>query len=525
MARLGIDFGTTNTVVVCSDRGRYPVVPHVAATAIGQVVREVFPSLLAFERDSGRMLYGLDAERALARPGAATRYGAIRSLKRLLREYTGGGRLGFEVRPEGFDTVQVLTGFARALRSSVLESGLFRSGEPLEAVITWPANANGAQRYVTRSCFRQAGFAIVATLNEPAAAAIEFADRIARGNRTAARQLRASVVVFDFGGGTFDASLLRINGSEFTVIDSAGIEELGGDDLDAVLGRMFLRRLRIEPEVLSPLQRDLLRQHACQQKESIAGGTVRTLTLIPSDIGLEGKPCTVPVTSYFRELERVLAPAIETVWTLVNGRAASAAGIAPERLDALYLVGGSSKLPLVAELLAQRFPGIKLVMTDKPFTATAMGAAIHSAEAITMHDILARHFGVLRLADHGQREYFAPIFHAGVRLPARGMPPVESRIEYTPRHNIGHLRYFECAAVDPAGRPAVGVRQWSDVLFPYDPAIPVERKVAPEEIEDRDDLADSPVAEVYSCDSDGVISVRVSRRRDGQSRAYEIFRS
>jgi len=525
MARIGIDFGTTNTVVVSSDRGRYPVVPHLADTAIGQVVREVFPSLLAFEHATGRMLYGLEAERALARPGAETRYGAIRSVKRLLRDYTGGGRLGFEIRPDGFDTAEVLTGFARALRASILGSGLWGEDEPLEAVITWPANANGAQRYVTRTCFRAAGFDVVATLNEPAAAAIEFADRMAHGNRTAARRLHASVVVFDFGGGTFDASLLKIDGSEFTVVDSAGVEDLGGDDLDAVLGRMFLRRMRVEENALSPLQRDLLRQHARQQKESIAAGTVRTLTLIPSDIGLDGPPCTVPVASYFKELERVLTPAVETVWSLVNGPAATAAGIRPDSLDALYLVGGSSKLPLVVELLVRRFPGLRTVMTDKPFTATAMGAAIHSAEAITMHDILSRHFGVLRLADHGRREYFAPIFNAGVRLPARGTPPVESEIHYTPRHNIGHLRYFECAAVDATGRPTVGVRPWSDVLFPYDPAIPVERKIDPGEIEAREDLAESPVSEVYSCDSDGVISVRVSRQRDGQSRAYEIFRT
>jgi hypothetical protein len=175
-------------------------------------------------------------------------------------------------------------------------------------------------------------------------------------------------------------------------------------------------------------------------------------------------------------------------------------------------------------MIAARLPKARLVMTDKPFTATAMGAAIQGAEHLTLHDILSRHFGVLRLADHGTREYFAPIFHAGTRLPPHGSRPLELTVQYAPRHNIGHLRYFECAGVDAQGRPAAGVRAWSDVLFPYDPAIPIERRLAPAAINGRDDLAHSSVRETYACDSDGVITVRLSRDSDGASRCYEIFR-
>ncbi|MCK6556754.1 Hsp70 family protein [Candidatus Binatia bacterium] len=524
MARLGIDFGTTNTVVVCSDRGRYPVVPHVTDTAIGQVVRDVFPSLLAFDHDTGEFLYGPDAERCTARPGGERRYSIIRSIKRLLRDYVGGGRCGEAVYPGGFDTAVVLSGFAAALRASILRSGLFAEDETLEAAITWPANANGAQRYVTRGCFRDAGFQVVATLNEPTAAAIEYADRAVLGNRTQARQLHATVIVFDFGGGTFDASLVRIEGTDFNVLDTAGIETLGGDDLDLVLARLFADALGVSLDSLTPLQRDQLVRHACQQKESISSGTVRTLSLTPRDIGLPGSPVTIPVSLYFDRLTATIAPAIETAWSLATGSPAQCAGVDPESIDAFYLVGGSSKLPLVRLLLAARFPQSRLVMTDKPFTATAMGAAILSAETLTLRDILSRHFGVIRLADFGRREYFAPIFPAGQRLPARGEPPVELSVEYTPRHNIGHLRYLECASVDRQGTPVLGVRHWSDVFFPYDPSIPVERAVSAADISPCDDLAREAVAETYSCDSDGVISVRLRRASDGKTRTYEIFR-
>lgn len=524
MARLGVDFGTTNTVVVCSDRGRYPIVPHTVETAIGRVVNDVFPSLLVYEHATGRFICGWDAERALAQPGGEKRYSAIHSIKRLLRDYVGGGRFGYEIHPEGFETSEVLRQFAEALHESVRRSGLFAATEPLETVLTWPANANGAQRYVTRHCFKAAGFDVMGTLNEPTAAAIEFADRIVRGNRTAARKVSATLAIFDFGGGTFDCSIVKIAGREFTVLDAAGIEELGGDDLDRVLADMFARKMRREVDALTRLQREQLLRHARQQKESISSGSVRSLMLAPPDIGIDGAVCTVSVAEYFDRLRPLIAPAIDVLDNVVNGELARGAGLSAHSLDAIYLVGGSSKLPLVAEMIKARFPEARLVMTDKPFSATAMGAAIQSAEHLTLHDILSRHFGVVRLADHGMREYFDPIFAAGTRLPPPGSKPLEVTVQYTPRHNIGHLRYLECAGVDAHGRPATGARPWSHVLFPYDPAIPIDHSLSGCAIADRDDLSEECVRETYACDSDGVISVRMTREKDGATRCYEIFR-
>ena len=78
-------------------------------------------------------------------------------------------------------------------------------------------------------------------LNEPSAAAIEFADRMNRGNRTLARRFTASVAIFDLGGGTFDASLVQIAEGDFRVVASGGIERLGGDDFDEILARRFAR--------------------------------------------------------------------------------------------------------------------------------------------------------------------------------------------------------------------------------------------------------------------------------------------
>jgi len=524
MSRLGIDYGTTNTVVVCSDRGRYPVVPHAVETAVGTVASPVFPSLAVRDGATGQYFFAAEAERLLNRPDAARRYSVIRSLKRWIRSYTEGRLIGQELVASGFDPAVVLRAFAEALRASLARSGLFGQDEPLETVLTWPANANGAQRYLTRRCFREAGFVILDGLNEPTAAAIEFADRIASGNRAASRRMSTSVAVFDLGGGTFDVSLVSVQGPEFTVLESMGIEHLGGEDFDAVLAGLFAEALGIDLAALDPFQRSLLHLHACQQKESIASGHVRSLVFSPEDIGWQGPAVTVPVRRYYAGLTPLLEPALEKLEAVVRSRAARAAGIDERSLQAIYLVGGSSLLPLVPRLVAGRFPGVRLILSDKPFTATAMGAAIHATSTVRLHDILSRTFGVMRVADGGAREYFAPIFRAGTPLPRPAGSPLEYTAEYAPQHNIGHLRYLECAALDAGGHPTEGIRHWSDALFPYDPAIPPGAALTPEQIVTRDELLQTRVRESYCCDPDGVITARLTRCCDGHTSVYEIFK-
>jgi molecular chaperone DnaK (HSP70) len=524
MSRLGIDYGTTNTVVVCSDRGYYPVVPHTVQTAVGTVASPIFPSVAVLDRETGGYCFGAEAERLLSRPDSAHRYHAIRSLKRWVRSYTEGRLIGQELVASGFDPALVLRRFAEALRASLAGSGLFGSEEPMEAVLTWPANANGAQRYLTRRCFREAGFQILDGINEPTAAAIEFADRLARGDRAAARRMSTSVAVFDLGGGTFDVSLVRVQGPEFTVIESMGIEQLGGDDFDAVLARLFAEALGIDLASLDPFQRSLLLQIARQQKESIASGAVRSLVFAPEDVGWKGDAVRVSLRKYYAELTALLEPALEKMVSVVRGPAAHRAGIDEKALQAIYLVGGSSLLPLVPQRVAERFPGVRLILSDKPFTATAMGAAIHSAQTVQVHDILSRTFGVMRLADGGAREVFSPIFRAGTPLPSPHGPLLEHTAEYSPQHNIGHLRYLECVAMDPAGRPAEGIRYWSDTLFPYDPSIPPGVAMTPDQIASRDALLRTRVREHYTCDPDGVITARLTRCCDGYASVYEIFK-
>jgi molecular chaperone DnaK (HSP70) len=526
MALLGLDYGTTHTVAVLGDRGRYAVLPHSVPTAVGPVLREVFSSLIAFDTQSNQFLYGPDAERLLVQPGTPGRYLLLRSLKRSLRHYHDGQTLtcpGAADRP--VSVRHLLTGFAEALCQSIRQSGLVIDSEPLETVLTWPANANGAQRHITRRAFQDAGFIVRQTLSEPAAAAIEYADRIAHGFRQAARRVATQVAVFDLGGGTFDTALIRIAGGHYHVLTTAGIESLGGDDFDAVLVKIIAARLNIDPASLPAWQSMLLTLQACRLKESLSAGVFRRMIFDPTDIGLTASPIPLDVAEYAAALRPLIQPAIAKLRGLFDDPAVQADGITPDTLGAIYLVGGSSRLPLVADMIREAFPKIAIVASDKPFSSTAMGAAIQSAEGLILRERLARHFGVIRLAEGGRREVFDLIFPAGMTLPPAGAPPHEVVAEYTPRHNIGHLRYLECADLDASGRPAQGLRPWSELFFPYDPAVPLDLPCQAQSIVPRDDLACDRIRETYQCDSDGIITVRIRRLKDKQSLTAEIFRN
>ena len=535
MARLGIDFGTTNTVVTIHDRGLFSIVHHKAKTRAGTVIQEVFPSAILTEKSSGRKWFGLEADRRFAQLGPSAKYVFIPSLKRQLRNYAEGRKVAAGDRggdgtkrrgsaPEpAIEPGELLTGFLRVLAESIRESRSFAPDEPMETVITWPANANGAQRHITRQAFREAGFQVINTLNEPTASAIELADCFTAGPSKKKAE-PAAVAVFDLGGGTFDASVVWIDGQDFHVRASAGIENLGGDDFDHVLLDMFLDKLRLPPDAISPLTRHALLRQVRAQKETISTGAVKSLFLNPRDFSLKGRASSLPVHRYCERIEPMLVPAIKTLREVIASASVKQAGVDQSNRLTIYLVGGSSKLPLVTRMVSAAFPESRVVLTDKPFRSVAMGAAICATDRISFRDVFARHFGLMRLRDHGRAETFDTIFPAGTPVPRRGETPLEKVTRYHPAHNIGHLRYLECASVGPNGMPADGVRTWSDILFPYDPGRPLSAQLSPTDVVATDRFADQPVCEVYRCDHDGVISVELHRPACDDSRCYEIYR-
>jgi molecular chaperone DnaK (HSP70) len=188
--RLGIDFGTTHTVSALVDRGNYPVV----AFDWGEAV----PSVVAVRAKDGALRFGAEAEAVQGDEG----WELLRSFKRALAQ---AGPLT-RVHVAGHDLLvsELLTAHLAGLRGQILEqsnAGL-GSREAVEVAVSVPANASSDQRFLTLDAFRGAGFEVAALLNEPSAAGFEYAHRF----RRTVTSKREYVLVYDLGGGTFDAS-------------------------------------------------------------------------------------------------------------------------------------------------------------------------------------------------------------------------------------------------------------------------------------------------------------------------------
>jgi molecular chaperone DnaK (HSP70) len=202
--------------------------------------------------------------------------------------------------------------------------------------------------------------------------------------------------------------------------------------------------------------------------------------------------------------------------------AATARLAASHEIDALYVTGGGSELPLVARMLRDEF-GRKVKRSEYTRSATAIGLAIQadSASGYELREVFNRYFGVWRELEWGHRMVFDPIFPRGKRLPAAGENPITVSRRYHPVHNIGHFRYLEASHLGVDNQPAGDITVWDQILFPFDPAVKGQ------------DLALTPVArtlesgsqeveELYSCDAAGVVTVTVRNLTSGYGQDYKL---
>ena len=487
--RLGIDFGTTRTVVAAVDDARHPL----ATFDLGGEFRDHVPGIAAW-RD-GALLVGWDAARALA-DGSAQH--AIRSIKRI------AGTLAPDAEVPGLPGVtalELVTAFLTGLRRVLIErSNLdLDDDEPLEVMVAVPANSPSRQRWLTLEAFRRAGFVPIGLLNEPTAAAIEFAHR--HLGELGRRSPKKYVVVYDLGGGTFDASAVSLEGRRFDLIASEGIARLGGDDFDALICEVAG-----VPATAATLER------AREAKETLRATSRRVLL----DLGT-GDPISIDVAELSARAQPLIDQTlveIDRLFQRLRDR-----GIDPDdsrELGGLYLVGGGAAFPAVARTLRTRF-GKKLQLAPQTFAATAVGLAIAADPDanVMIREAITRHFGVWREADNGVDKVFDPLI--GKNSEAHVV-----RRRYRPAHAIGHLRFVECGAIDDAGQPTQDLVPWADVYFPYDPALADRTELARVPNTRRPDLMTNEIAETYTYGSDGTISVVIENLSRGYARSYSI---
>jgi molecular chaperone DnaK (HSP70) len=464
--QLGIDFGTTRTVVACVDRGNFPVVSFLASD--GEAF-DWFPSLVS-ERD-GELTFGLDALACAGDPS----WTVTRSFKRLLADADATPdqrvRIGSSLHRLG----DVLLGFFLAMKKAILETSNLPKRvqrEPgMSAVVATPANALGPQRFLTLDAFRRAGFTVTAMLNEPSAAGFEYSHRY----RNTLTSRREHVVVYDLGGGTFDASLVRMSGLSHDVLATGGRPDVGGDDFDVVLARLALEKANIDPETVSRRMMARLLDHCREAKERLSPNSKRVMLDLEDVIGQASGPVAIETKELYEE-SRPLVDATLAAMTPVMNRLELEAGDAPEELSesalqkiaGIYVVGGASAFPAIGRAVRERF-GRRVHMSPYPSAAIAVGLAIASDRELGygLTDRFSRYLGVFR---EGLNEVitFDPIFTEGSPLPSPGSAPHALSRVYRAMHNVGHYRIVECASVDGDGTPQGRITPAVDVYFPFD---------------------------------------------------------
>ena len=494
--RLGIDFGTTRTVVSAAHDGRYPV----AAFDDGGEFREYVPGVAAIV--GKELLVGWDAARALAAGDADH---AIRSIKRAAAALPPDAPVpGLP----GVTALALVTAFLAELRRAIVERSNLplgagaRSGRAIEAMVSVPANAASRQRWLTLEAFRRAGFAPIGMLNEPTAAAIEFAHRhlAVLGPRSPKRY----VVVYDLGGGTFDASAVSLVGRQFELIATEGLARVGGDDFDEII-------LAAASEAAGvPVSADAAAlERAREAKEGLRPTSKRIV--VELDDGATVQLDAAVVYARCQPLiDRTLAHT-----DLLFSRLRDA-GIDPDdarELGGLYLVGGAAAFPAVSRALRARF-GKKLQLAPQPFAATAIGLALAADPdaSVMVREAVTRHFGVWREGQGGADKVFDPLIGKDT---AAGV--VERR--YRPAHTVGHLHFVECGGLDARGQPVQDLVPCGEIVFPYvgDLADADAARAPVVRAELRDEIA-----ETYTYAADGTISVRIENLSRGYARTFEL---
>ena len=370
---VGIDLGTTNSVIAATEAGKPTVIPNAEGA-------RTTPSVVGFT-DQGERLVGQLARRQAILNPKGTIYSAKRFIGRRYDEVASelsavsfdvaagpDGAARFEIRGKQYAPEEIS---ALVLRKLTEDAAKFLGEKVTEAVITVPAYFNDAQRQATKDAGRIAGLEVLRIINEPTAAALAYG---------LDKKKNETVLVFDLGGGTFDVSVLDIGDGVIEVRATAGDTHLGGDDFDRrvvdFLADEFKKDngidLRSDPQALQRLF------EAAEKAKVELSSVTQTSISLPFITADAAGPKHLNTTLMRSKFDQLTADLVERTTKPVE-QAMSDAKLTPADIDEVILVGGSTRIPAVQNLVRRLTGGKDPNMTVNPDEVVALGAAVQAA--------------------------------------------------------------------------------------------------------------------------------------------------
>ncbi|MFJ9808627.1 molecular chaperone DnaK [Streptomyces sp. NPDC101158] len=369
---VGIDLGTTNSVIAVWEGGEPSVVPNSEGN-------RTTPSVVAFT-DTGERLVGQMARRQAILNPKGTIYSAKRFIGRHFDEISDearavaydvvegdGGAARFKVRDKLYAPEEIS---AQVLRKLAEDASKQLGERVTEAVITVPAYFNDAQRTATKDAGRIAGLEVLRIINEPTAAALAYGMD---------KQQHETVLVFDLGGGTFDVSILDVGDGVVEVRSTAGDSHLGGDDFDRRLvdhlADDFQKEngidLRKDPQALQRLF------EAAEKAKTELSSVTQTQVSLPFITADASGPKHLTDSIMRSTFEQITSDLVERCLGPVQ-QAMTDAKVGESDIDEVILVGGSTRIPAVQALVRRLTGGKEPNMSVNPDEVVALGAAIQA---------------------------------------------------------------------------------------------------------------------------------------------------
>ena len=452
---VGIDLGTTNSVIAFLEAGEPTVIPNAEGA-------RTTPSVVAFAKSGGEILVGEVAKRqAITNPDRT-----IRSIKREM------GRKDWSLDVDGKKWIpqeisaQVLTKLKR-------DAEAYLGDKVTQAVITVPAYFDDAQRQATKEAGEIAGLEVLRIINEPTAAALAYGlDKDAK---------EQTVLVFDLGGGTFDVSLLEIGDGVFEVKATHGDTHLGGDDWDQRVIDWLVAQFKNKEGVDLAKDRMALQRlkEAAEKAKIELSQTSETTINLPFITATPEGPKHLEEKLTRSEFERMTADLVDRCRSPFE-LAVKDAGIDVSAVDHVILVGGSTRMPMIQELVRKLTGGKEPHKGVNPDEVVAVGAAIQAGVLKgEVKDVLLLDVTPLTLGIETLGGIFTKLIERNTTIPTRkseifstaadSQTSVEVHVlqgegEMASGHGVRSLGKFQLMGIPPAPR---GVPQ-IEVTFDID---------------------------------------------------------